>query len=49
MFIGENEIITLSHQAQNRKIFAEGAVKAAKWLLPKEPGFYAMSDFLKLS
>ena len=44
-FAGEDEIITLSHSARSRKVFANGALKAAKWLIGKQAGIYDMSDF----
>lgn len=45
---GEEERITLSHSAENRMIFARGAVRGAEWLLGKEPGRYSMNDVLGL-
>ncbi len=47
MFAGEDEIITLSHSARSRKIFAAGALKAAQWLLDRPCGLYDMDDLLK--
>ncbi|MCM1437691.1 MAG: 4-hydroxy-tetrahydrodipicolinate reductase [Roseburia sp.] len=47
MFCGEDEIITLSHSARSKKVFAAGALKAAKWLAGKSAGLYDMSDLLK--
>lgn len=46
---GTGETITLSHQAQDRAIFARGAVKAALWAHGKKPGFYSMLDVLGLN
>jgi 4-hydroxy-tetrahydrodipicolinate reductase len=43
---GPEEVITLSHRAENRMIFARGAVRAAGWLLDQRPGRYAMGDVL---
>lgn len=43
---GEEERITLSHNAENRMIFARGAVKGAVWLIGKEPGRYTMAQML---
>ncbi len=48
IFAGEQERITLSHTAENRMIFASGAVKAASWLIGRAPGRYAMQDVLGL-
>ncbi|MEO9461485.1 MAG: 4-hydroxy-tetrahydrodipicolinate reductase [Marinomonas sp.] len=45
---GEQERITLSHSAENRMIFARGAVKAAAWLIGKDAGRYTMADVLGL-
>lgn len=46
---GEGELVTLSHSAGDRSIFARGAVKAALWARDKKPGFYSMLDVLGLS
>ena len=48
IFAGEEERITLSHSAENRRIFARGAVRAAEWLVGREPGRYGMQDVLGL-
>lgn len=45
-FYGEDEIVTLSHSARSRKVFANGALKAAAWLLGKPAGMYGMDDLL---
>lgn len=47
IFAGEKEIITLSHHAESREIFANGAIKAAKYLINQKPGFYTMKDMIK--
>lgn len=47
MFAGEDEVITLSHSARSRRVFASGALRAAKWLLSQPAGVYDMSDLLK--
>lgn len=47
VFAGEDEIITLSHSARSKKVFAAGAVRAAKWIIGKPPGIYNMTDMLK--
>ncbi|HIT50215.1 MAG TPA: 4-hydroxy-tetrahydrodipicolinate reductase [Candidatus Pelethenecus faecipullorum] len=46
LFCGEDEVIKLSHHAQSKKIFAVGALKAARFLLSQEPGSYTMEDVL---
>lgn len=45
---GEQERITLSHSAENRLIFARGAVRGAQWLIGKDAGRYTMNDVLGL-
>ena len=45
---GEEERLTLAHSAENRMIFARGAVCAAAWLVGKEPGRYTMPEVLGL-
>lgn len=45
---GDEERLTLSHSAENRMIFARGAVRAAEWLIGREPGRYTMGDVLGL-
>ncbi|MCJ2183075.1 4-hydroxy-tetrahydrodipicolinate reductase [Novosphingobium sp. 1949] len=47
-FLGDDERIALSHMAENRSIFAKGAVKAAQWLLGKDAGRYTMPQVLGL-
>ncbi|MBB4215902.1 4-hydroxy-tetrahydrodipicolinate reductase [Rhizobium sp. BK212] len=49
LFAGEGEIVTLSHSAADRSIFARGAIKAALWARDKKPGLYSMLDVLGLS
>lgn len=48
IFAGQSERIELIHRAENREIFADGAVKAALWLKGQPPGRYAMNDVLAL-
>jgi 4-hydroxy-tetrahydrodipicolinate reductase len=45
---GENERIELTHRAEDRQIFARGAVKAALWAHGRPPGLYSMRDVLGL-
>ncbi len=47
-FCGPDEVVTLSHSALSRKIFADGALRAAIWLNGKKPGLYDMRDMLGL-
>ncbi|NLZ55970.1 MAG: 4-hydroxy-tetrahydrodipicolinate reductase [Clostridiaceae bacterium] len=44
IFAGEHEVITLSHRAESRDIFAHGAIKAARWLITQTAGFYTMDN-----
>jgi 4-hydroxy-tetrahydrodipicolinate reductase len=46
---GSGERIILSHSAEDRSIFAAGALAAAKWGQGRKPGLYAMADVLGLS
>lgn len=48
MFLSDNERITLSHLAENRMIFARGAIKGAQWLSGKSAGRYTMPEVLGL-
>lgn len=49
MFIADEEIITLSHSASSRAVFARGAVKAALYIADKPAGLYNMDDLLNNS
>lgn len=49
IFAGPSERITLSHHAEDRALFAQGAIKAALWAHGKKPGMYSMTDVLGLS
>ena len=42
-----NETLTLRHEAHSRGVFADGSLKAAAFLMGKEPGLYDMKDLLK--
>ncbi|MFZ0268997.1 4-hydroxy-tetrahydrodipicolinate reductase [Caulobacter sp.] len=46
IFAGEEEVLTLSHSATDRGLFARGAVAAALWVKGKPPGLYDMQDVL---
>ena len=46
IFAGENEVVTLSHQAFSKSVFAFGAVKAAKFLNGKPAGMYDMNGLI---
>ena len=49
IFAGNDEMITLTHHAVNRSMFAGGAIAAAKWARNKKPGLYSMRDVLDLN
>jgi 4-hydroxy-tetrahydrodipicolinate reductase len=49
MFAGPAERIELSHRAEDRMIFARGALHAALWARGREPGLYSMMDVLGLA
>ena len=46
VFAGEEEILTLSHSALDRGLFARGALAAALWIADRPPGLYDMKDVL---
>lgn len=48
IFGGLGERIELTHRAHSRETFARGAIRAAKWIVDKEPGLYSMFDVLGL-
>lgn len=48
IFAGPAERIELAHKAEDRMIFARGAVKAALWAKSRPPGLYSMADVLGL-
>jgi 4-hydroxy-tetrahydrodipicolinate reductase len=49
IFAGAGERIELTHRATDRRIYARGAVTAARWLHGRAPGLYAMADVLGLA
>ena len=46
LFAGNYECIEISHRAYDRAVFAQGAVRAARWIKGKNPGIYSMQDVL---
>lgn len=46
IFSGQHEVITLSHSAQSKELFASGAINAAVYMHGKGPGLYSMADLL---
>ena len=49
IFAGAMERIELTHRAEDRTMFAQGAIKAALWARDKKPGLYSMADVLGLT
>jgi 4-hydroxy-tetrahydrodipicolinate reductase len=49
VFAGAHERLELAHKAEDRSIFARGAVKAALWGRGRKPGLYSMADVLGLA
>ncbi len=49
IFAGPHERVELVHRAEDRMIFASGAVKAALWARDQKPGLYSMADVLGLA
>ena len=47
IFAGRDEIITLSHSARSKEVFAVGAVNAAVFMTGKEAGMYDMAEIVK--
>jgi 4-hydroxy-tetrahydrodipicolinate reductase len=49
IFAGEGERLELAHRAGSRRIFALGALRAARWVVAQKPGLYGMKDVLGLT
>jgi 4-hydroxy-tetrahydrodipicolinate reductase len=49
LFLGERERIELAHVAADRALFAEGALRAARWLAGRQAGTYTMRDVVGLA
>jgi len=49
LFTGNFETIQVSHRAHDRSVFAQGALKATRWVIGKKPGIYSMNDVLSLA
>lgn len=47
IFAGEDEIVTISHSARSKSVFAVGALNAAVFMKNKQHGLYSMSDVIK--
>lgn len=48
LYAGDGERVEITHKASNRMIYANGAVRAAKWAVQQPPGLYDMPDVLGL-
>jgi 4-hydroxy-tetrahydrodipicolinate reductase len=48
LFSGNFETIELSHRAYDRSVFAQGALKAARWVISQKPGVHGMDEVLNL-
>ena len=48
IFAANGERVELTHKASNRETFANGALRAAHWVVPQPPGLYNMQDVLGL-
>ena len=46
LFAGHDEIISLTHTAMSKEIFATGAINAAIFLAKQQPGLYNMDDLV---
>lgn len=46
IFAGKDEVVTFSHTAYSKTVFAKGALEAAKFLASKKPGLYTMADVI---
>lgn len=42
-----DELLTLSHRAEDRGVFANGAIDAAAWVIDRDPGWYTMADVVE--
>ena len=45
-FFGEDEVVTLTHEAHSKAVFAQGAIRAAAFVAKQKPGLYAMPDLV---
>jgi 4-hydroxy-tetrahydrodipicolinate reductase len=48
IFAGNGERLELTHKASNRETFANGALRAAQWVVNQKPGLYSLQDVLGL-
>lgn len=45
-FFGEDEVVTLTHEAHSKAVFAQGAIRAAAFVAKQKPGLYSMPDLV---
>lgn len=48
IFAGEEEVFSITHEANSKKIFAKGAILGAKWIVKQPKGRYTMENVLNL-
>ncbi|MCI9106586.1 MAG: 4-hydroxy-tetrahydrodipicolinate reductase, partial [Lachnospiraceae bacterium] len=46
IFAGQDEVVSFSHTAYSKAVFAKGALEAARFLAGKKPGLYTMADVI---
>ena len=46
-FYGENETLEITHKSYSRKVFAEGSLKAAEFIVKQNAGLYDMKDLVE--
>jgi 4-hydroxy-tetrahydrodipicolinate reductase len=47
LLVADNdEVVTLTHRAESRRVFAAGALDATEWLVGRDPGFYDFEDVI---
>ena len=49
LFAADEEIVEIRHRALDRAVFAQGALRAARWVSNQPAGFYGMRDVLQLA
>lgn len=48
LFVGGRDRLEIRHQAQDRRLFADGALRAVRWVADQNPGLYGLGDVLGL-
>jgi 4-hydroxy-tetrahydrodipicolinate reductase len=48
IFASDGERLEFTHRATSRRIFAKGALRAARWAVGQKPGLYSMEDVVGL-